>query len=452
MLERRFLELVRQAGLPRPATQVVHRDGGRTFARVDFLWPELGVVVEVSGRRGHVSDAERARDAQRRNELQDVGLRVYEYTWDDVTRRPEHVAASCGPVVAIDTLGVMGEPLTLWCDDLDGAVEALRAAGMRLDVIMPADAPAVAELSGERCRRAASSAGPRRRRRTTGRAGMIYRDLLPEREGGRFIASHITIPDGGPVPDYVHHHDVRFQVIHCVRGWVRVVYEDQGEPFTMHAGDTVLQPPHIRHRVLESSPGLEVFELTGPAEHPTFVEHDITLPTPDARPDRDFGGQRFVRHELATATLDAVAQRARASRPPTPASVRRRSGWAARAPCVRRRAGAELPPARHDAELVLWFVERRRRDGHARRRAARTLTVGDAVAVPAGVEFALTDCSRRPDVLRGHRPSRTVRSRDSLGSHSLTAAPGARRRGRRRWPAAPRRRRRRRARRPRRRR
>jgi hypothetical protein len=91
MLERRFLELVRRAGLPRPVTQVVHRDGTRTFARVDFLWPDLGVVVEVSGRRGHASDAGRARDAQRRNELQDAGLRVYEYTWDDVTRRGEHV-------------------------------------------------------------------------------------------------------------------------------------------------------------------------------------------------------------------------------------------------------------------------------------------------------------------------------------------------------------------------
>jgi len=91
MLERRFLRLVRTAGLPRPATQVVHQQNGRTFARVDFLWADAGVVVEVSGRRGHVSDAERARDAQRRNELQDVGLRVYEYTWDDVTRRPDHV-------------------------------------------------------------------------------------------------------------------------------------------------------------------------------------------------------------------------------------------------------------------------------------------------------------------------------------------------------------------------
>ncbi len=91
MLERRFLQLVRQAGLPRPRTQVIHRKNGRHIARVDFLFDEAGVVVEVSGRLGHSTPAERARDAQRRNELQDIGRRVYEYTWEDVTQRPGFV-------------------------------------------------------------------------------------------------------------------------------------------------------------------------------------------------------------------------------------------------------------------------------------------------------------------------------------------------------------------------
>jgi very-short-patch-repair endonuclease len=88
MLERRFLELVREARLPTPRTQVVFRIGGRHVARVDFLFDEFRVVVEVSGQKGHASAAERARDAQRRNELQDLGMRVFEYTWDDVTKRP----------------------------------------------------------------------------------------------------------------------------------------------------------------------------------------------------------------------------------------------------------------------------------------------------------------------------------------------------------------------------
>ncbi len=134
-----------------------------------------------------------------------------------------------------------------------------------------------------------------------GRAGMGYRDLIPDRQGGRFIASHIRIDGGGEVPDYAHFHKIRFQMIYCYRGWVRVVYEDQGEPFILHAGDCVLQPPEIRHRVLESSPGLEVIEIGCPAEHDTYADHDITLPTGVVAPDRDFGGQRFVRHVAADA-------------------------------------------------------------------------------------------------------------------------------------------------------
>lgn len=101
MLERRFIELMDQTGLPRPETQVVFRrpHDGRFVARVDFLFRSRGVVVEVSGQLGHASPSERARDAQRRNELQDLGLRVYEFTWEDVTQRPTHVVATLRSVL-----------------------------------------------------------------------------------------------------------------------------------------------------------------------------------------------------------------------------------------------------------------------------------------------------------------------------------------------------------------
>lgn len=132
-----------------------------------------------------------------------------------------------------------------------------------------------------------------------GRAGMVYRDLIPDRLGGRFIASHITIVDGGPVPDYVHHHHIRFQMIFCHRGWVEVVYEDQGPPFRLDAGDCVLQPPHIRHRVLESSANCQVVEIGCPAVHETIADRELALPTESVNPERDFGGQRFVRHHAA---------------------------------------------------------------------------------------------------------------------------------------------------------
>ena len=90
--------------------------------------------------------------------------------------------------------------------------------------------------------------------------------------------------------------DVRAQVIHCRRGEVRVAYEDQGPPILMREGDTVLQPPGIRHRVLECSDGLEVIEVTSHAEHVTHVDHELTLPTAAVPPARSFDGQRFAWH------------------------------------------------------------------------------------------------------------------------------------------------------------
>jgi len=94
VLERRFLELMRRGGLPRPLTQAVQRRDGRHVARVDFLFAEHGIVVEVTGRLGHSTPSDRACDAQRRNELTDLGLKLYEFTWSQVTERPMDVLAS----------------------------------------------------------------------------------------------------------------------------------------------------------------------------------------------------------------------------------------------------------------------------------------------------------------------------------------------------------------------
>ena len=89
-LERRFLALVRTAGLPRPECQVVFKRGDVVVARVDFRFPG-SVVVEVSGRLGHVSDTDRQRDARRRNHLQISGLIVLEFTTVDVIDDPLYV-------------------------------------------------------------------------------------------------------------------------------------------------------------------------------------------------------------------------------------------------------------------------------------------------------------------------------------------------------------------------
>lgn len=205
---------------------------------------------------------------------------------------------------------------TVTCHSLDDELARFEADGYRLDVIGPADDPWWAEVSRDGDEVLLDAGGGRRRLSgvpkaapsfvvsdatdgswNDGRAGMRYRDLLPDRFGGAFIASHIHIRAGGPVPDYVHHHDLTWQLIFCHRGWVEVVYQDQGPAFVMQPGDLVLQPPGIRHRVLASSDDLYVVELASPAQHRTLVDHDLTLPTPSVNPDRRFGQQRFVRFD-----------------------------------------------------------------------------------------------------------------------------------------------------------
>ena len=251
----------------------------------------------------------------------------------------------------------------------------------------------------------------------TGRAGMRYRDLLPDRQGGRFIASHIQIADGGPVPDYIHHHRVRFQMIFCARGRVRVVYEDQGEPFWLEEGDGVVQPPGIRHRVLECAPGLEVIELSSPAVHETRADHDLSLPTAVAAPDRDFDGQRFAQfgvvgpwlpwrapglesRDLGVAAATSGLAGARVVRAAgasiggttdSAAAASSTGGATAASSTGGATDGRAAAAARssHGGELQFGFVL----DGHVTLacdgRPDQPLAAGDAYAVPAGLGHGL---------------------------------------------------------------
>ena len=169
----------------------------------------------------------------------------------------------------------MPAELVVRTPDLEDAVRVFESVGFRVDMVVPADDPSVIAISGEGLQiRLERGDGPPATIRITadqartldvpggtrielgpappapevpplaatpvvtaaradawhpGRAGMAYRDLVPGRLGGWLIASHIRIPEGGPVPDYVHHHAVRFQLLVCRAGRVRVLYEDQGE-------------------------------------------------------------------------------------------------------------------------------------------------------------------------------------------------------------------------------
>ncbi|MEZ5911541.1 MAG: cupin domain-containing protein [Paracoccaceae bacterium] len=222
-----------------------------------------------------------------------------------------------------------------------------------------------------------------------GRAGMHYRDLVPSRLGGAVIASHIRIPDGGPVPDMVHFHKVGFQLIFCYKGWVDVVYEDQGGPIRLTAGDCFIQPPEIRHRVLEASDGIEVIEIGVPAEHVTEIDHEMELPTPCLRPDRRWQGQRFVHNRAKGATWQPFRIPGFRCRDTTIAA---NTGAVAGVQVVRPDAGTP-PWARHDADILFGFVMEGSMVLEGEGKEPYALSPGDAFVIPPGMATRFADAS-----------------------------------------------------------
>jgi quercetin dioxygenase-like cupin family protein len=288
--------------------------------------------------------------------------------------------------------------IVLQCPELDPALDYYtETLGFRLDMIFPADAPRTAELSGYDITMRLESEPQDRSINSgwhVGRAGMQYRDLVPGREGGAMIASHIRISNGGPVPDYVHYHHVLFQIIYVYKGWVRVVYEDQGPAFVMGEGDCVVQPPGIRHRVLECSDAFEVVEVGSPAEHETFVDHALELPNDAVNKERVFGGQRFTFH---------VAKNAEWMKWGTDGFEYRDTGIASATGdigsvlVVRSCSGTRTNRiAQGDTEFM--FVLAGTMSLH-RGEGENVLSTGDAMTLPGGADYSLVDCSMDLELL-----------------------------------------------------
>lgn len=85
-LERRFLPLATEAGLPVPLTgQFVNE------FEVDFYWPDLGLVVETDGLRYHRTPAEQARDRLRDQAHTAAGLIQLRFTHEQVRYEPGYV-------------------------------------------------------------------------------------------------------------------------------------------------------------------------------------------------------------------------------------------------------------------------------------------------------------------------------------------------------------------------
>jgi len=96
-----------------------------------------------------------------------------------------------------------------------------------------------------------------------------YRDLgIRDATNGLVLAHVIRAMPGTHAEPERHHHEVQFQLVYVLKGWVKFHYEGVGE-VTLKAGSCVHQPPGIRHTEIEHSDDLELIEIVMPAEFKT---------------------------------------------------------------------------------------------------------------------------------------------------------------------------------------
>jgi len=97
-----------------------------------------------------------------------------------------------------------------------------------------------------------------------------YRDLGIAEATNGLARAHVIkmVPPCDPkVVSKRHYHDVEFQMIYVLKGWITGEYE--GEVVTMREGSCWLQPPKIKHTVLDYSDDCEVLEIILPADFDT---------------------------------------------------------------------------------------------------------------------------------------------------------------------------------------
>jgi mannose-6-phosphate isomerase-like protein (cupin superfamily) len=101
------------------------------------------------------------------------------------------------------------------------------------------------------------------------RAFFEYRDLgIKEATDGRVVAHVLRAVPGAPFHGAAHRHDVTFQLVYVLKGWVEFEYEGHGV-VRLEAGSCVHQPPGIRHREIAHSDDLELLEIVMPADFAT---------------------------------------------------------------------------------------------------------------------------------------------------------------------------------------
>jgi very-short-patch-repair endonuclease len=98
-LEAKARRLFRRAGLPEPVVELKWGPAGQF--RLDFAWPELGLVVEVDGWDCHSSPGARRHDLHRRNRIVLGDLKPLVYTYGDIVRRGDAVVAEIREAIGL---------------------------------------------------------------------------------------------------------------------------------------------------------------------------------------------------------------------------------------------------------------------------------------------------------------------------------------------------------------
>ena len=98
-----------------------------------------------------------------------------------------------------------------------------------------------------------------------------YRDLGIAPATGGMVQAHVirmTKPFAAEEVAVPHYHDVEFQMVYVLKGWVKTYMEGQGETL-MKEGGCWTQPPRIKHLIMDYSDDVELLEVILPAEFKT---------------------------------------------------------------------------------------------------------------------------------------------------------------------------------------
>jgi len=103
------------------------------------------------------------------------------------------------------------------------------------------------------------------------RAYAKYRDLGIADATGGLARAHVIRLMGPCNPEEVsklHYHDVEFQMVYVLKGWVKTYMEGHGE-MLYEQNSSWTQPPRIRHMILDYSDDVELLEVILPADFKT---------------------------------------------------------------------------------------------------------------------------------------------------------------------------------------